>query len=304
MAARATSRHRSSATALRRGRELARLVLEERHRRAARRRAEGIRFPPGTSAGLLVAEGDSWFDYPFFDILEELEERFNYSVESVAHRGDRLEEMVYDAGQLDRLAHRLEKLARARLRPQAVLLSGGGNDIAGKELAVLLNHSRSGLPRLSEAVVTGVIEERLRAAVVSLAGAVTELAKRCFPRTPPIPILVHGYDYPVPDGRGYMAGLWVFPGPWLEPAFRRKGYPDLAERCRVMETLIDRFNAVLADVSGGPGLEHVRHVDLRGTLSNAIAGRAYRTWWNDELHPTEKGFITVAGRFDEVLRKG
>ena len=95
----------------------------------------------------------------------------------------------------------------------------------------------------------------------------------------------------------------MFPGPWLEPGFRRKGYLDLAERCRVMEALIDRFNGVLAGIAGGPGLEHVRHVDVRGTLSNDLAGRAYKAWWKDELHPTEKGFVAVARRFDEVLRK-
>ena len=94
----------------------------------------------------------------------------------------------------------------------------------------------------------------------------------------------------------------MFPGPWLEPGFRRKGYLELAERCHVMETLIDRFNAVLAGIAGGPGLEHVRHVDLRRTLSNALP-RAYKAWWKDELHPTEKGFVAVARRFDEVLRK-
>jgi hypothetical protein len=42
---------------------------------------------------------------------------------------------------------------------------------------------------------------------------------------------------------------------------------------------------------------------VRGTLSNALAGRAYRAWWNDELHPTEKGFVEVARRFDRALRQ-
>jgi lysophospholipase L1-like esterase len=300
MAARATGQ-KPWAAALRRGQEQARLVLEERRRRAARRRAAGIRFAPGTSAGLLVAEGDSWFDYPFHDVLEELEQRFNYSIESVAHRGDSVEEMVYDTGQLDRLAQRFERLARANRRPRAILLSAGGNDIAGEEFAVMLNHHRSGLPPLSEGVVTGVIEERLSTAIVSLAGAVSELARQSF--TAALPILIHGYDYPVPDGRGYLGGLWLFPGPWLEPGFRRKGYLDLAERCRVTASLIDRFNAMLAGIAGGPGLEHVRHVDVRGTLSHSLGGRAYRTWWQDELHPTEKGFAAVAHRFHEVLRR-
>jgi lysophospholipase L1-like esterase len=317
MAPRATGRSRPSAkgeppraagrqpwaAALHRGQEQARLVLETRRRRAARRRAAGIRFPAGTSAGLLVAAGDSWFDYPFHDVLGELEERFNYSIESVAHWGDRVEEMIYDTGQLDRLARRFERLARVERPPRAILLSCGGNDIAGEEFAVFLNHERSGLPPLSEGVVAGVIEERLRAAIVSLAGAVTELAQRSFAGAPRIPIVIHGYDYPVPDGRGCLGGLWLFPGPWLEPGFRRKGHLDLAARCRVMVKLIDRFNAVLAGVAGGPGLEHLRYVDVRGTLSHALAGHAYRNWWKDELHPTEKGFVAVARRFALALRQ-
>ena len=87
-----------------------------------------------------MAEGDSWFDYPFFDVLEELEEGFAYEIESVAHKGDTLEEMVYDPNQLDKLARKLQKLREQDRTPRAILLSAGGNDIAGDEFAVLLNH--------------------------------------------------------------------------------------------------------------------------------------------------------------------
>ena len=149
-------------------------------------------------------------------------------------------------------------------------------------------------------MVDGVLGSRLRQAMISLLGAVTHLCEQTFGAK--LPILLHGYDYPVPDGRGYLGGFWMLPGPWLEPGFRRKGFTDLQERCAVMETLIDRYNAVLAGVAGGPGLEHVRHLDLRGTLSNELAGTAYKKAWGDELHPTERGFRSVAGRFDQVLR--
>jgi hypothetical protein len=168
---------------------------------------------------------------------------------------------------------------------------------------MLLNHSRSTLPTLNDDVVAGAVERRLRVAIISLASAVTEMTRHLLARTEPIPVLLHGYDYAVPDGRGYLGGFWLLPGPWLEPSFRRKGYLDLPARCRAMEPLIDRFNAVLSTIAGGPGLEHVHHVDLRGVLSNTLAGRAYKTWWNDELHPTPKGFTAVAGRFDAVLRR-
>ncbi len=297
-ASRRTARRTKAWTAaLEQGREQAEAVLRRRRERSARRA-----LTRGASAGLLVAEGDSWFDYPFFDVLEELEEGFNYSIESVAHKGDTVEEMAYDPNQLDKLARTLEKLAAAGRAPKAILLSGGGNDIAGDEFSVLLNHRRSTLPPLSEQVVAGLVDERLRAAVVTLASAVTRLCQASLGRT--LPILIHGYDYPVPDGRGYLGGFWVLPGPWLAPGFRKKGYPDddLGLRCEVMVTLIDRFNALLGQIAGGPGLEHVRHVDLRGNLSQELRSRGYRDWWNDELHPTEQGFAKIAGRFDRVLR--
>lgn len=251
---------------------------------------------------LLVAEGDSWFDYPFHDVLESLEDDFQYRVESVAHKGDTVEGMAYDENQLNGLCRLLMKLGEDRRIPKAILLSAGGNDIAGDELAVLLNHKKSHLPSLNENVVAGVIDERLRFAIVTVAKTVTELSRAAFGRV--LPILTHGYDYPVPDGRGYAGGAFFLPGPWLEPSFRKKGYQDLAERALLMRRLIDRFNATVAAVAGGPGLEHLRYVNLRGTLSPETP-RRYKEWWNDELHPTGKGFKEVARKFfTEIERVG
>src|SRR5437016_3412602 len=67
---------------------------------------------PRDSSGLLVAEGDSWFDYPMHDILSMLEDDHGYDVESVAHKGDRVEDMAYSGGQFEEFARRLEKLLR------------------------------------------------------------------------------------------------------------------------------------------------------------------------------------------------
>ena len=88
--------------------------------------------PPPT--GLLVAEGDSWFDYPFHDVLSMLEDEHGFDVESVAHKGDTVEDMAYSGGQFDDFVRLLEKLLRQRRVPDAILLSGGGNDIAGDQL--------------------------------------------------------------------------------------------------------------------------------------------------------------------------
>ena len=248
--------------------------------------------------GLLIAEGDSWFDYPFNSVLGELE-NLSYEIESVAHKGDTAEEMAYDASQLAKLAGLFEKLDQRGEVPRAILLSGGGNDVAGNELGVVLNHKQSGLPAVNEDVARGVIVGRLRVALASLIGAVSELSRQTFGRK--LPVLVHGYDYPVPDGRGYVGGFWVLPGPWLEPAFRLKGYEDMGERVRVMTDLIDRFNEMVASLPGQPGLEHVLYVNLRRTLSNELDGKRYKKLWANELHPTDLGFKTVAAEFHKII---
>ena len=113
---------------------------------------------------MLVAEGDSWFDYPLHDILSMLEDEHGYDVESVAHKGDRVEEMAYADGQLVEFSRRIEKLLRNRKVPKAILLSGGGNDIAGDEFGMLLNHAVSPIPGLNESIVAGVIDQRIRTA--------------------------------------------------------------------------------------------------------------------------------------------
>ena len=182
------------------------------------------------TAGVLVAEGDSWFDYPLHDVLSLLEDKHAYDVESVAQKGDRVEEMAYGRGQLEELTRRLEKLLRRGVLPKAILLSGGGNDVAGDEFGMLLNHARSAISGLNAQVVAGVIDQRVRFAYITILSAITEVCEKRIGRR--LPVLVHGYDYPVPDGRGFLGGWWLLPGPWLEPGFREKGFEKLQERIR------------------------------------------------------------------------
>lgn len=250
------------------------------------------------SAGVLVAEGDSWFDYPFYDILQMLEDDFLYDVESVAHKGDTVEDMAHSGGQFEEFARRLEKLLRANKVPRAILLSGGGNDIAGDEFAILLNHAASSLPAINDDIVRGLIDVRLRAAYARIIGGMTKIAQSYLGR--PIPIVTHGYDYALPDGRGYLGGFWLLPGPWLEPGFRKKGHADFGKNSAVVVKLIDQFNAMLKDVSATPGFGHVHYLNLRNTLRH---DGTYKNDWGNELHPTEEGFKLVSKKFADLIAK-
>jgi lysophospholipase L1-like esterase len=278
-------------------------VLRRRAAGAALRRAR-------PSLGLLIAEGDSWFDYPFCDVLGSLEAR-GYDVESVAHKGDTLEDMAHEDAQVDKLARLIERVGARGGRPRAILLSGGGNDIAGRQFGMLLNHAASGLPRLNATIASGMIDERLRAAMASLIGVVTRLSEVHFGQR--VRVVVHGYDHAVPDGRGYLGGTWVLPGPWLEPGFRVKGYVPADRRGRVaalstnastVAELIDRYNAMLERLVrelAKEGVDHVRYVDIRGTLSSRLPTR-YLDDWNDELHPTRSGFELVADKIARAIQ--
>jgi lysophospholipase L1-like esterase len=286
--------------AVRNGRARAAALI--RARKASRARAKG----PRDSAGVLVAEGDSWFDYPLLSVLDALEDVHGYHVESVAHAGDRLESMAYDDAQLKALQRTLLHLRDQHRVPRALLLSGGGNDIAGDEFGMLLNHAASGLPALNEKIMDGVINQRLKAAISWTLAAATGFCREYFRRT--IPIVVHGYAYPVPDGRGFLGGFWLLPGPWLQPGFRQKGYvtrsgdADLPGNTKILEPLINAFNAMVASLPGESGLEHVSYLDLRAELINEVAGKKYRKDWANELHPTGAAFKAVAKRFDERIR--
>ena len=275
------------------GQTLAAKVIASREKKR-----KGALEAKGPSNGLVIAEGDSWFDYPFFDTLERLEDRFNFEIESVAHKGDTVEGMAYDASQTATLARLFEKLGRLNSQPRAILLSGGGNDIAGDEFAIMLNHASSGLPPLNEQVAAGIIDVRLKFALVSVISGVTALSRHYFRRV--VPIIVHGYGHPVPDGRGYMGGAWILPGPWLKPGFTQKGYADLARNAALVAELLDRFNAMLQTIPGTPGFGHVNYLDLRRVLNSDLTG--YKRSWNDELHPTKPGFEAVAAEFARVIQ--
>ena len=152
-----------------------------------------------------------------------------------------------------------------------------------------------GDPSLS--ILEGVIQQRIRLAYATILSAVTQLCVRYLGR--PVPVLVHGYGYPVPDGRGFLSGFGPLPGPWLEPGFREKGYNDLAERIAIAAQLIDAFNDMIIQVVALPEFAHVRYVDLRPELSNDPSD--YRKWWGNELHPTARGFDAVTARFAAIL---
>ncbi len=257
---------------------------------------------PGEIVG--VAEGDSWFDYlpAYFDLdigngdlLGELNEHPRLRIFKVAKAGDTLSNMVFGPnGTGQQLAATLNAIRKNDAR--FFLFSGGGNDVAGPELERFLYPIETA-PDPKFPVRKDVVEQQLgkvfTEAFDHLIDQVRKVAK--------IPIFLHGYDYAIPDGRAVIRVPFGFQfvGPWLKPAFDRKGHKDPAVQQRVIDALIDRLNLTLTQVAKKRAADGVRYINVRGTLTKTKP--LYRKDWANELHPTSRGWRKVADVFEAVV---
>jgi len=244
--------------------------------------------------GLLIALGDLWFDRPGGDVLSAFED-LGYEVEANAHCGDTLEDMAFNPRQLSdfhRMAYQVKLSGRI---PRAVLLGAGGHDLLGPDFGVLLNHAASGLPVLNLAILEGFLKGRLKVALAQWIGAVDAVARGVFGL--PLKIVIHGYDYPVPDGRGSTSGPLRPSGPWLRPGFWLKGHTNLQRNRGVVREVMNRLNEMQIALVEELELPNLIHVDLRNTLSAVL----YENDWDNELQPTEAGFRALARRLAAAL---
>ena len=235
-----------------------------------------------------VAMGDSWFDYDFtamfldgggHDLIDHLDHSGLVNVFRLSVAGDTLEHMV-NGRQMDNTVQAIKVIG-----PDFVMVSGGGNDLTGTDGVRLERFlTSSGLNR---AAAWMMIESVFRKSYQTLIDEVRKVDAD-------VPIFMHGYAHAVPDGRCVNHPFRDHPlaGPWLKPAFDRKGIPDDRRPAIVVE-LIDLFNAMLRALAAeNPG---VHHVDLRPVLKPTPID------WANELHPTSAGFKKVADAFERAI---
>jgi hypothetical protein len=259
----------------------------------------------------LLAQGDSWFDYPLgTDIIDCLHSNHGHQIVNIAVAGSTLNDEAYgpvpremfglpigtplsdDPSRIAELVHRI-----VEDKPQALLLSAGGNDVAGDEFFSFLNNAQSGLEEVNRAVLQGVMTETFTAAYSFLVDAALAAAASAGIT---LPIFVHGYDYPWPDGRGVVAFLGWKVGPWFDPTFSAKNYPnanaaDLQRRHDILSVFIDAMNSMQEALAAKyPG--KVFHIDLTHTLASSGD-------WANELHPSNGGFEQLAAKIDSSLQQ-
>jgi len=284
--------------------------LDQRNPAAAARLRTFMAAAPGKRAFNMLAQGDSWFDYPTgTDLIDCLHSNHGHTITNIAVAGSTLNDEAYgpvprqmfgigppqsnDPNRIAELVHQINQV-----KPQALLLSAGGNDVAGDEFFSFINNAASGLPSVNQEVLDGVVNATFKAAYQYLIDTALAAAAKLAIK---MPVFTHSYDYPWPDGRPFVSFLWWKVGPWFDPTFNKKNYPytnaaTLKTRHDIVMKFIDSLNTMLVSLAANPTYKgKLFHVDLRGTLTTNAD-------WANELHPRNPGFAKLADKIDAALQ--
>lgn len=256
---------------------------------------------PAATGAHVLAWGDSWLDYRLgvdlgTDLRDCLEKHHNYQL---SRRFCSWQEWPRIATMASRPAAFRQFIANElQLRqPRAILLSGGGNDSTEGALRHMIVRRTAAhpLPRLDPLLVKAhldMLTDAYLRVLRSIEAEFTRVGKR-------LPVLVHGYDHPLPRGSMNF-------GRWLRQPFEEQEY-DLADpavaaaAAACMKLLIDEFNdEVLARLDGMVDGLKVIYVDLRGTLKARWPDDDDAAWAND-LHPSDEGFRLLAAKLAQVI---
>jgi hypothetical protein len=234
----------------------------------------------------ILAEGDSWFDYPvpFFGggIIPRLQSRLGVPILNLAAAGDETRFML-GVEQLKKLSANLMNGCPAGGPWDLLLFSGGGNDIVGDPMALWIAPWDAGKTPQQH-----LLSDRFDAALVLVRAAYENLIALRNQLSPSTHLIFHAYDYAIPDGRG-ICHL----GPWLKPTFDLRGFSSRQAAQSVVKTMIDKFAAMLDSLAQ---TQKVTFIRTPGRLSPAPSS------WHNELHPSRDGFNMFAQLFHDQVK--
>jgi hypothetical protein len=241
---------------------------------------------------VMLAHGDSWFDYPLTgnslpidntDVIAQLKTMgdINPVILNLSHHGDATtDEMSWPKQQrmIEALGDQANWLSNGK--PDAILFSGGGNDVVGDQFCIFLNYASPG--------AAGLNTDRFQKALGMVEASYRDLFVFRDRYAPNVPIIGHCYDFPIPNG--------VHPacaGPWLKPSLDYCGCTDLATGTAICHDALVAFRVLLNSLASDPK-NNFMLINTQGQLSSSD--------WANELHPFPNGFRTIAQTFVTALR--
>lgn len=261
---------------------------------------------------VILAEGDSWFEYPKFisEIIDHLNKNKNYAIYSHAYGGDWISNILYESQYIENLS---------LLKPDVFLISGGGNDlVGGRRLALLLN-KRSEII-VPEGIDLSSHEGKLEFSKIALNNEFFSLIKlfklqykllfkqiSLNSKNPKkfknLKIITQGYDYAIPTSkRGFglnpfkllkpLTNWFMNNGQWLNEPILLRQYRERLEKEAIVYGMIDFFNEILVELS--IEFDNVYHIDSRNSVNK-------KKGWYNELHPTSKEFKKISSIYKRCI---
>jgi hypothetical protein len=240
----------------------------------------------------MLAHGDSWFDYPLTgnvpsplqptDVIAQLKTMGNIHpfILNVSHHGDATtDEMSWPKQQRMIDALRVPSNWPTGGRPDAILFSGGGNDIAGDQFCVFLDYARPG--------AAGLNVQRFQEALGMVEASYRDLFAFRDRFAHGVPIFAHCYDFAIPNGVATFCA-----GPWLKPSLDFCGW-DVPHGTAIVRQALTEFKVRLDNLAADPK-NNFFVVPTQGTLTAPE--------WANELHPQPGGFQKIAAKFVAALR--
>jgi hypothetical protein len=271
-------------------------IEEDLKRRAAENQAcvDEIRqqrrhLSEGPTPLIIVADGDSWFDYPLplighTDVADSLKRQATLTpaMMKLAHYGDATTTLM-GVTKRRRLIDYISEPAHGPI--DVLMFSGGGNDLVGDQFRFWLENAAD----VNDDLAQSVNNELLRDIFGVIDGAYLELIRIRNRYASNATILLHAYDFAIPTG----IGACPFAGPWLRPSLVEQGWPDVEQGRHIVKAILEAFKSRLKDLCAIH--QNVVLVETQGTLSSSD--------WANELHPTPGGFGKIAARFRSTLRR-
>lgn len=246
----------------------------------------------GKPALRILAEGDSWFDYPLpwprgDGVIYQLQKLVGYSIANMAHHGLEVDQIMG----LSLRQEIISRLSDNKVKFDALLFSGGGDDLVGDRFCIWLRDSPPAVPPAQM-----LDDDAVNAALAVLEGEYRELIDLRDQYSPDTVIFAHDYDFPPVTGKGVCGE-----GPWLKPsldyAYKHIGVanPNPNYEYLVVKELLQRFGAMLNRIATDPQVKRFVLVQTQGTLA------ATNSDWQNEIHPSSAGFVKMAQKFQAAL---
>lgn len=277
---------------------------------------------------IVVAEGDSWFQFPFYidDIIDHLIYNDDILVYSMAYGGDWLANILYEGKYIEEIS---------KIIPDAFLVSGGGNDLVGAgRVAVMVDQHPGYRPKYKDEQEIIELNRHIHKGDASLLQHYNPqmiLAAQPYIRKEfysfmwvlymqyyllftsiqqsasfkNMLVLTQGYDYAIPhlelrfDFRYMLQPLINYvtgSSRWLFTPLMLKGFRGKTLRDSLIHTFIFEFNLIFMDLVQLPDFPNVFHIDCRGVAS-------LHDSWFDELHLKSHEYKRIAEVYADCIRQ-